>query len=287
MIQRGIDSIIKGHLQQGFLGDGHQAIAVIDGMDFSKTDPFILLMDDRVDLPGGQPVGGAHPHAGFETVTLVLKGDGKDWHTGSIELMTAGKGIVHTEEITSRTNMHILQLWLVLPPEKRWAPPFWQQILLENVPTIKSGQSEIRVYSGSSNGLTSPLKNQAAFTLVDFMLKENAIAEQQLPADYNGFIYVLEGSVFVGNKEIQPMQTAWLEKPAATGETEIRFQAGANGARFILYAGEPQRAPIVSHGPFIGNSEEDIRRLYREYRTGQIPHLNDLPASSRMVHELD
>src|SRR6218665_2997859 len=100
---------------QGFLGEGHIASAVIDGSNFAKTDPFIMLMDDRLNLPGNKPVGGPHPHAGFETVTLVLKGDGKDWITGSFEVMTAGKGIIHTEEIAAKTNMHILQLWLVLP----------------------------------------------------------------------------------------------------------------------------------------------------------------------------
>lgn len=284
MIQRSINKVTSHHLHQGFLGTGHQAAAIIDGNDFARTDPFIILMDDRLALPGGSSVGGPHPHAGFETVTLVLQGDGKDWKTGSLELMTAGKGIIHTEEIDTKINMHILQLWLVLPPEKRWAQPFWQQILLEDVPTLKSAGREIRVYSGSSNGLSAPLQNHTPFTLVDFSLAENATATQILPAQYNGFIYVLEGEVSVGTTTLKAGQSGWLNEPG-NEESEMTFIASEQGARFVLYAGLPQRAPIVSQGPFIGDTREDISRLYQEFRRGQMPHLNELPESSKVRHQ--
>ena len=158
MTRRNISAITQNHWQSGFLGFGHRAMAVLNGMDYKNSDPFIVFMDDRLDLPGGEPVGGAHPHAGIETLTLVLEGNEKDWKTGSFELMTAGKGIIHTEEITSKQQLRILQVWLVLPPEKRYAQPFLQKILLEDVPKIKTSDYEIRVYSGSSNGVQSPLK---------------------------------------------------------------------------------------------------------------------------------
>src|SRR5690606_15179545 len=197
MTQRTISKVTQSPWHQGFLGTGHSASAVLDGIPYTDSDPFILFMDDKLNLPGGEPVGGAHPHAGFETLTLVLKGNEKDWKTGSFELMTAGKGIVHTEEITSEQNLHILQVWLVLPSEKRWAEPFWQKILLEDVPTIKNDDYEIRVYSGSSNGLTSPLQNHTPLTLVDFKMKANQNIIQELLANYNGLIYVLDGAVQV------------------------------------------------------------------------------------------
>lgn len=146
------------------MGTGHRAMAVLEGVPYKDSDPFILFMDDSLNLPGGEPVGGPHPHAGFETLTLVLEGNGKDWKTGSFELMTAGKGIVHTEEITSKQKLRILQGWLVLPPEKRYAEPFLQKILLEDVPNIKTDTYEIRVYSGNSNGLTSHSENILFFT---------------------------------------------------------------------------------------------------------------------------
>src|SRR5947209_3812196 len=119
MIHRKIANIVMPKPSSGFLGRGHTAVPVIGGNDFEQTDPFILLMDDQLDLPGDGTVGGAHPHAGFETVTLVLDGDSnsssKSLQTGGMEWMTAGSGIVHTEEINTKVKMRILQLWLVLP----------------------------------------------------------------------------------------------------------------------------------------------------------------------------
>lgn len=284
MIQRRIDKIGTGDYHRGFLGEGHMAKAIIDGQDFSYTDPFIILMDDKLDLPGGAPVGGAHPHAGFETVTLVLKGDEKHFKTGSLELMTAGKGIVHTEEITSKTEMHILQLWLALPPEKRWVEPSWQLILKEEAPTLISGKSEIRLYSGSSNGMTSPLRNHTPFTLVDFKMEGAGTVTQNIPARYNGFIYVLEGNVEIGGTNVRSGHSGWLEHLTSDEETEIIFHAGAEGSHFVFYAAAPHGVEIVGHGPFIGDTNEDIMRLYAEYRAGKIPHLNDLPESLKVQH---
>lgn len=284
MNNRLISKVTRSPLHEGFLGTGHVASAVVDGQSYADTDPFFLLMDDRLDLPGGPPVGGPHPHAGFETVTLVLQGNGEEWQTGSLELMTAGKGIVHTEEITGRTNMRILQLWLVLPPEKRWTAPSLQQMLLEDVPTLKTAGGEIRVYSGSSQGLTSPLKNHTPFTLVDFQLERDSVVTQQLPAGYNGFVYVLEGAVWAGATLAEAGQTAWLGKAAANGESELVLETKGGKARFVLYAAQPHGVPVVGHGPFVADTQEDITRLYREYRQGEMPHLRDIPEGSKVRH---
>lgn len=283
MIQRTIASVHTVGLHRGFLGEGHMAGAVIDGSDHSGTDPFLLLMDDQLDLPGGPPAGGPHPHAGFETLTLVLEGDDQEWQTGSFELMTAGSGIVHTEEITSRTRMRILQLWLVLPPDLRWTSPSWQQILPDKVPVYKTADREIRVYSGSSNGINSPLRNHTPVTIADFRLAQGTEAVQEIPASYNGFIYMIDGSLVAGETTVHSGQVAWLDRPTGTnGDSRISFRAGDEGARFVLYAGEPQQAQVVSYGPFIGDTMEDIARLYGAYRQGQIPHLRDLPADRKV-----
>lgn len=252
------------------------------GTPYAESDPFILFMDDRLDLPGGEPVGGAHPHAGFETLTLVLKGNETDWVTGSFELMTAGKGIVHTEEITARQELHILQVWLALPPEKRWVTPSWQRILPEAVPTLRQEGAEIRVYSGSSNGLTSPLRNHTPLTLVDFRIAAGQQVVQELPAGYRGLVYVLNGAVSSGDITVKAGEAGWLDKSANAGE--LVLQAEAEDTRFVLYAARPHDAEVVSYGPFIGDSMDDIRRLYREYRNGEMPHLNDLPESQRSYY---
>lgn len=283
MIHRSISKVTQSHWHNGFLGTGHKAKAVLDGTSFEESDPFILFMDDLLDLPGGEPVGGPHPHAGFETLTLVLEGNEKDWQTGSFELMTAGKGIIHTEEITSEQKLRILQVWLVLPPENRWTQPKWQRILLEDVPKIKTNSYEIRVYSGTSNGLTSPLKNHTPFTLVDFRLDRGAEVIQEIPAQYNGLVYVLKGSIKVSNKIIKAEQTGWLSQSNETGNSELQFQALEDGTHFVLYAGQPHNVPVVQYGPFVADSMEEIARLYKEFRA--FPHLNDLPQDQKVNYQ--
>lgn len=286
MEQRTITKITQASFRQGFLGKGHRAAAVLDGLPYEYTDPFIVFMDDRLDLPGGEPVGGAHPHAGFETLTLVLKGNEEEWQTGSFELMTAGKGIVHTEEISAEQNIHILQVWLALPPDKRWAAPSWQKMLLANVPAIKTDQYEILVYSGTSNGLVSPIKNHTPLTLIDFKIKNNQRVVQPLPAGYNGLIYILNGVVKIAGKTIEAGQAGWLNKSTVNTGSEIEFLSAADDTHFVLYAAQSHHTPIVSHGPFIGDSMDDIARLYREYRNGEMPHLNDLPGSQKTDYSL-
>lgn len=281
MIRRNISKITQNHWHNGFLGTGHRAMAVLDGVAYKDSDPFILFMDDSLNLPGGEPVGGAHPHAGFETLSLVLEGNEKDWKTGSFELMTAGKGIIHTEEITSKQKLRMLQVWLVLPPEKRYAQPFLQRMLLEDVPKIKTDTYEIRVYSGSSNGLTSPLKNHTPFTLVDFRLDNRAVVSQEIPSHYNGLVYVLKGSVKAGDKIINAEQAGWLDKATEDGDTEIQFEALENDTLFVLYAGQPHNVPVVHHGPFVADTMEDIAQMYRDFRQGKFPHLNDLPSNKK------
>ena len=290
MIQRKISRTYLPMSAEGFLGKGHVATPVINGQHFENTDPFILLMDDQLDLPGDKSVGGAHPHAGFETVTLVLEGDSNSGshtlHTGSMEWMTAGSGIIHTETIDTKVKMRILQLWLVLPKAKRWASPKWQGLNMEYVPIKKVGETEIRVYSGSSLGMIGPMQNQTPTTIVDFSLERGYAVVQEIPATYNGFIYVIEGSVEAGleNTVIGKGQVAWLDKLNGDGISQLKLKGGEKGGRFVLYAGEPQGAPIVMHGPFIGDTQEDIVRLYSDYRQGEMEHVRDLPASQSIHH---
>lgn len=284
MIRRNISKITQNHWHNGFLGTGHRAMAVLDGVPYKDSDPFILFMDDSLNLPGGEPVGGAHPHAGFETLSLVLEGNERDWKTGSFELMTAGKGIIHTEEITSKQKLRMLQVWLVLPPEKRYAQPFLQRMLLEEVPKIKTDTYEIRVYSGSSNGLISPLKNHTPFTLVDFRLEKKAVVTQEIPSHYNGLVYVLKGSVKAGDKIIKAEQAGWLEKITENGESELQFEALVNDTHFVLYAGQPHNVPVVHHGPFVADTMEDIAQMYRDFRQGKFPHLNELPGEQKTFY---
>ncbi len=265
----------------GFVGPGHLAAPVVSPENFEMNDPFILLMDDHLDI-GDRPVGGPHPHAGFETVTLILDGaifdrdEGGTLNAGEVQWMTAGNGIIHSEDVRTKGKVRLLQLWLTLPKNKRWVAPDFQTINVNEVPVRRKNGAEIRVYSGSSVGLHSGTRNHVPVTMVEINLEPHASAELDIPTSYNGFAFVIHGSVQIGGKVLNTGQVGWLDRPTGSGTSVLRVVADESGARLVLYAGQPQGDPIVSYGPFIGDSKQDIARLFAEYQAGRFPRLSEL-----------
>jgi hypothetical protein len=261
----------------GFIGPGHLAAPVVSPENFEMNDPFILLMDDYLDI-GDRPVGGPHPHAGFETVTLILDGaiidrdEGGTLNAGEVQWMTAGSGIIHSEAVRTKGKVRLLQLWLTLPKNKRWIAPDFQTINANEVPVHREKGTEIRVYSGSSAGLQSGTRNHVPVTMAEINLEPNTSAELDIAASYNGFAFVIDGSVRIGDTG----QIGWLDRSTDVGASVLRVVAGESGARLVLYAGQPQGDPIVSYGPFIGDSKQDIARLFAEYQSGRFPRLSEL-----------
>jgi hypothetical protein len=277
-------------LAPGFVGPGHLAAQVVSPEDFALHDPFIMLADDHLDI-GERPVGGPHPHAGFETVTLILDGaiydrdEGGVIRAGEVQWMTAGSGIVHGEHVHTQGKVRLLQLWLTLPREDRWTTPAFQDVHADAVPVRREPGVEARVYSGSSGTLRSATRNHVPVTIVEFVMDAGAAVEQDLPVKYNGFLFALDGSIRVGHEAavLETGQVGWLDRPQGNGTSAVRMAAGENGARVVLYAGQPQGDAIVSHGPFIGDSREDIIRLYSEYRAGQFERMSALARKKRIA----
>jgi hypothetical protein len=273
--------------QPGFLGKGHVARPVIQ-IDFLESDPFILLMDDILDKKDDTPAGGPHPHAGFETVTLVIEGEFGDgshkMKAGDFEMMTAGAGIVHTETIAKQTKLRILQLWLNLPKKDRWAQPRVQKLGADHVPLLEENGVHVRVYSGSFFGLRSAVQNHTPIIIADIKLDAEKSLREQIPGHFTTFMYVLRGSVKVGeeNTTVTQNQVAWLDRSDNSTST-LQLQAGDEGARLVMYSAEPQQHEIVSHGPFIADDMDEIRNLYADYRQGKIQHINDVSESQRIL----
>ena len=280
--QRGIGRLVNvPPLTPGFVGPGHLAAPVVSPENFEMNDPFILLMDDHLDI-GDRPVGGPHPHAGFETVTLNLDGaiydrdEGGALNAGEVQWMTAGSGIIHSEDVRTKGKVRLLQLWLTLPRDKRWTAPSFQAINVDAVPVRRELGAEIQVYSGSSGGLHSGTRNHVPVLMVEINLEPHASAEQDIPTSYNGFAFVIDGSVQISDTVLNTGQVGWLDRPTDKGTSVLRVVADESGARLILYAGQPQGDPIVSYGPFIGDSKQDIARLFAEYQAGRFPRLSEL-----------
>ena len=287
-MKRSISKLYTPPSQPGFLGRGHIARPVIQ-IDFSESDPFIMLMDDILDKRDNTPVGGPHPHAGFETVSLMLEGEfGEAPHlmrAGDFEMMTAGSGVVHTEIIAQETKMRLLQLWLNLPKDQRHATPRVQKLSSAHVPAKAGEGYNVRVYSGTFAGITSPVKNHTPLILAEVHLQPGAKVTSVLPGDYATFIYAIEGTFDVGPEQtsVSKDQVAWLDQPGK-GDSELELLAGEEGARLVIYAAEPQHHEIVSHGPFIADSMDDIRQLYSDFRAGKMEHITDAPAEQQLVY---
>ena len=266
----------------GFIGEGHTAIHVIDGRDFARTDPFIMLADDRIDLPPGRRAGAAHPHAGFEIATFVVEGEARDrdegvLRAGDVLWMTAGSGVVHNEDVEPFGKVRILQLWMTLPSASRWAAPRFQHVSREDARVRREAGVDARVYSGTSGIVHAPVHTYLPITMIDVRLAPDAVFEQDLPSSYNGFLYPLDGDVLVDGTPRERLsigQIGWLE--FGGGPTTLRLAAGKDGARVMLYAGERQNVPIVTHGPFVGETRADLVRVSQAYADGRMPKVSEL-----------
>ena len=288
-IKRKLIRVYTPPSQRGFLGEGHIAKPVIQG-NFAESDPFIILMDDILDKKDDIPVGGAHPHAGFETVSLVIEGElGEEPHimrAGDFEMMTAGSGIVHTETISKKTKLRLLQLWLNLPKHERHSLPRVQKLKSAHVPNTSMGGVSVKVYSGSLDNLSSPIKNHTPIIIADMTIEAGTSTIQVIPANFNTFLYVIVGSVRVGEEEkiLSRDEVGWLDLHREDGGSELILSAGEEGVRFVLYSAEPQNQEIVAHGPFIADTMEDIKQLYADFRKGKMEHISEVAEEQKLVY---
>jgi redox-sensitive bicupin YhaK (pirin superfamily) len=275
----------------GFIGEGHTAVDVVTPGALEASDPFVLLMDDRLDIKTRRRIGGAHPHAGIETVTLVLEGtlidrDEGELNAGDVLWMTAGRGIIHNEAVEVGGKARILQLWVRLPNSDRSTTPTFQMIRKASAPVRTESGAVARLYSGSTGGLRSTTQNRAPVTLVDLTLDANATFDQELPLSYNGFVYVVDGSAVGGGASLlETGQVGWLDRPNGIGAGTLTLAAGERGARIFLYAGEPQHEPLVHHGPFAAGSVAEIEEMFHRYHAGRFESMSAIARRARREHE--
>jgi quercetin 2,3-dioxygenase len=263
--------------EPGFIGAGHTAVRVIDPNDFLENDPFIALMDDRIELATGGRAGGAHPHAGFEIATFLVEGELRDRDEGTLragEVMwtTAGSGVIHNEDVEPFGKSRILQLWMTTPSDKRWEKPRFTHMPADRIPERKGPGTRVRVLSGRSGDIETPASTHLPMMMLDIHMATRSSFMQEIPAGYNGFLYVLAGSITAGSKTLKEGQVGWLD----AGDGLLSIQAGPVGARAVLYAGERQRVPLVMHGPFVGETRGDLMRVSRDYTEGRLPRVSEL-----------
>jgi redox-sensitive bicupin YhaK (pirin superfamily) len=248
-------------------------------MDLALADPFLLLDHmGAVEYAPGEAKGTPwHPHRGFETVTYMIAGRMRHrdnagheglLSNGSVQWMTAGRGIVHSELPEQEDGrMEGFQLWLNLAAKDKMRAPWYRDIASEEIPELTTAEgARVRVIAGTSHGVTGAMQREVTEPLyLDIELPAGAAFEQSLPAGHNAFLYVYRGAVAVEGTEVQVQRMAILDNNGGDG---VRIAASAP-SRVLLIAGKPLNEPIAQYGPFVMNSNEQIFEAVQDYQNGR------------------
>jgi len=262
-------------------GAGVRLTRVIGQPTLPDLDPFLLLDEFGTDHPGDYIAGfPAHPHRGFETVTYMLDGRmrHKDNHghegvlvPGAVQWMTAGRGIVHSEMPEQQEGrMRGFQLWLNLPADAKMSAPAYQEFDPGRIPQARPAPGvRVKVIAGAVDDAIGPVRQPATDpTYLDVELDSGASFAHGLPRGHAAFVYVFEGelSLRAGHRTtVLPRQTLAVLGPGDA----VRLQAGAAGARVILVAGRPLAEPVARYGPFVMNTQAQLRQAFEDYQAGR------------------
>jgi len=262
-------------------GAGVKLTRVIGQPALTDLDPFLLLDEFGTDNPGDYIAGfPAHPHRGFETVTYMLDGRmrHKDNHghegvlvPGAVQWMTAGRGIVHSEMPEQQAGrMRGFQLWLNLPADAKMQAPAYQEFGPERIPMVSPARGvHVRVIAGSVGPVSGPVVQPATDpTYLDIELNADASFVHLLPPGHSAFVYVFEGELSVGSAATATHLPQHALAVLGAGR-QVRLQTGASAARAILVAGRPLREPVARYGPFVMNTQEQLRQAFEDYQHGR------------------
>jgi quercetin 2,3-dioxygenase len=260
-------------------GAGVKLNRVIGTATLPAVDPFLMLdefrSDDAADYIAGFP---DHPHRGFETVTYMLAGrmrhrDNKGHQglleAGSVQWMTAGRGIVHSEMPEQQDGlMQGFQLWVNLPAKDKMTAPRYQEIPPQEIPVAALPESvRVKVIAGALGEVRGPIDGIATEpVLLDLALPMGGRFAMPLPAGHNVFLYVFDGEAAVGEAAtVVPRGSI-----AVLGDGDgVAVSAPKGAARVLLAAGRPLNEPVARYGPFVMNTEQQLREALRDYQLGR------------------
>lgn len=253
------------------------------GQDFAGKDGWRMYHGTTVP---GFP---AHPHRGFETVTLMRSGfiDHSDslgatarFGEGDVQWMTAGKGIVHCEMFPLRNQKsenpaELFQIWLNLPAADKMAPPHFAMLWNDEIPSVQHVDSQgkttlLRLVSGQLGNATPPSPpprswaTRAEAEVAIWTLKCDSGAVFELPpaeAGLNRMLYLFRGTAKVANRALSGKVGIRL-----VPTTQVQLEAGPEGAQFLLLQGKPIAEPVVAHGPFVMNTQAEIHQAFADYQ---------------------
>ena len=252
------------------------------GMDFDPEQSFRMYHGQKVP---GFPV---HPHRGFETITIVNQGladhadsmgaAGRYGH-GDVQWMTAGKGVQHSEMFpclnSDKDNpLELFQIWLNLPKKNKMVPPEYVMFWSESIPVVSGPGVNVRVIAGGYqgvNGLPAPKNswatdpsNDVSIWLMD-LKPGSAFTIPSAPVGLFRALYFFSGEKLqVGSETLSGKQGVFLDS-----EKEVTVKASKSAARLLLLQGKPINEPVVQHGPFVMNTQQEIMQAFAEYQSTQ------------------
>ncbi len=259
-------------------GAGVRLTRVIGTNQLPDLDPFLMLDEFGSDKPGDYIAGfPSHPHRGFETVTYMLDGRmrHKDNHgneglltPGSVQWMTAGRGIVHSEMPEQQEGlMRGFQLWVNLPAKDKMTAPKYQEFAAGKIPEARPSEGvRVKVIAGRVGDVEGPVKQPATDpTYLDIQLDAGTAFEHALPAGHSAFAYVYEGAAYLPDEDVVPKGDMLV---FGAGDA-VRVTAGRAPTRLILVAGKPLNEPVARYGPFVMNTKEQIMQAFTDYQQGR------------------
>lgn len=253
-----------------------------------QVSPFILLHHaGPTRIEAGRPRArlSPHPHRGFEPVTFVFSG--KMHHrdsmgnegflqAGDVQWMTAGRGVIHSEGPSEQFAaeggiMEIIQLWINLPRKDKMTEPRYQDIPASSIPQMElaDGKWKLKVVSGEFMQVKGPAKTFSPIQAVMITFEAGATVQLPVHENFNAMIYVMEGKLEINE---QPVAHRNMVEFAHDGDT-IQLTSVENG-KMLFLAGEPIDEPLVSYGPFVMNTQEEIQQAILDYETGKMGNLD-------------
>lgn len=287
---RGVEGVLSP-TNTHMVGNGFKVMNYFpNGKGFEeRMSPFFLLdFNAEVNFPPSdisQGVG-VHPHRGIETITFAYKGsvehhDSKGNHgiinPGDVQWMTAGGGVLHKEYHEKNCNktggaFEMVQLWINLPKKHKMTPATYQSILHSSKPDYKlpNDMGTVHVVAGEYNGVKGIAKTFSPVNMYDIHLNAHADFVLDLPANFNSGILVIDGSIIVNENNVPENHYVQLKNEGG----DIHIKANKKSILLVL-SGEPLNEPFVGYGPFVMNTEEEIKQAIEDYNQGKFGFLKD------------
>ena len=268
-----------------FEGDGIPVTRAFPVPGMRENDPF-LLFDHFGPInyqPGGATGVPAHPHCGFEAITYMLGGEVEhrdSWggqaeiETGDVQWMTTGSGLIHSELVTDKFKnsggvMQGLQIWVNLPQKFKKVKPWYQHIKKDKIPALlENNNIEIKVLVGEVKGVKSKIQTYSPVSIFDIKFLKPDKIKFKVDMEQNLMIYLIDGQLqFSGNNKIASKgDMIYFDQSS----DELQLTSISDKGSYLVLAGKQIKEPIARYGPFVANSEEEIKQAMIDYQDGKM-----------------